>query len=155
MPGVAPAQGYSRNYPAGASVGHLLGYVGTASAKDYQERKDPLLITPGYKVGKEGLEKSFERQLTGQPGAKRVEVTARGKVVRELTTRTDTPGKSIQLSIDAGLQEYAGRRLGTQSGSVVVLDCLTGDMLAMASMPSFDPNSFSDGISHQIGRAHV
>lgn len=148
LPGVAPAQGYSRNYPAGASVGHLLGYVGTASAKDYQERKDPLLITPGYKVGKEGLEKSFERQLTGQPGAKRVEVTARGKVVRELTTRTDTPGKSIQLSIDAGLQEYAGRRLGTQSGSVVVLDCLTGDMLAMASMPSFDPNSFSDGISH-------
>ena len=148
LPGVAPAQGYSRDYPAGPSVGHLLGFVGVASAKDYEERRDPLLITPGFKIGKDGLERAFETQLNGKPGAKRVEVTARGKIVRELTTRPDTPGKTIQLSIDAGLQEYAGRRLGTQSGSVVVMDCLTGDLLAMASMPSFDPNSFSDGISH-------
>ena len=148
LPGVAPAQGYSRDYPAGPSVGHLLGYVGVASAKDYQERRDPLLITPGFKIGKEGLERSFERDLTGKPGAKRVEVTARGKVVRELTTRPDMPGKTIRLTIDAGLQEYAGRRLATQSGSVVVVDCQNGDILAMASMPSFDPNSFSDGISH-------
>lgn len=148
LPGVAPAQGYSRDYPAGPSVGHLLGYVGVASAKDYQERRDPLLITPGFKIGKEGLERSFERDLTGKPGAKRVEVTARGKVVRELTTRPDLPGKTIRLTIDAGLQEYAGRRLATQSGSVVVVDCQNGDILAMASMPSFDPNSFSDGISH-------
>ncbi|MGE4430486.1 MAG: penicillin-binding protein 2 [Sphingobium sp.] len=148
LPGVAPAQGFSRDYPAGPSVGHLLGYVGIASAKDYEERRDPLLITPGFKIGKEGLEKAFERDLTGRPGAKRVEVTARGKVVRELTTRPDTPGKTIRLTIDAGLQEYAGRRLATQSGSVVVMDCQNGDVLAMASMPSFDPNSFSDGISH-------
>ena len=148
LPGVAPTQGFSRYYPAGASVGHLLGYVGAASAKDYEARKDPLLITPGFKVGKDGLEKSFDRFLTGKPGAKRVEVTARGKIVRELTTRPDTPGKTIRLTIDAGLQEYAGRRLATQSGSVVVIDCHNGDVLAMASMPSFDPNSFSDGISH-------
>lgn len=148
LPGVAPAQGFSRDYPAGPSVGHLLGYVGVASAKDYEQRREPLLITPGFKIGKEGLERSFERDLTGKPGAKRVEVTARGKVVRELTTRPDTPGKTIRLTIDAGLQEYAGRRLATQSGSVVVIDCQNGDVLAMASMPSFDPNSFSDGISH-------
>lgn len=148
LPGVAPAQGYSRDYPAGPCVGHLIGYVGAASAKDYEERHDPLLITPGFKVGKDGLERSFDRQLTGKPGAKRVEVTARGKIVRELTTRQDIPGNTIRLSIDAGLQEYAGRRLGTQSGSVVVIDCQNGDVLAMASMPSFDPNSFSDGISH-------
>lgn len=148
LPGVAPSQGFSRNYPAGAAVGHLLGYVGAASAKDYEERKDPLLITPGFKVGKDGLEKSFDRELTGKPGAKRVEVTARGKIVRELTTRPDTPGQPIKLTIDAGLQEYAGRRLATQSGSVVVIDCTNGDVLTMASMPSFDPNSFSDGISH-------
>ncbi len=147
LPGVAPTQGFSRYYPAGASVGHLMGYVGAANAKEYEERKDPLLITPGFKVGKDGLEKSFDRMLTGKPGAKRVEVTARGKIVRELTTRPDTPGKSIRLTIDAALQEYAGRRLGTQSGSVVVVDCQNGDILAMASMPSFDPNSFSDGIS--------
>ena len=148
LPGVAPSQGFSRNYPGGATVGHLLGYVGAASAKDYEERKDPLLITPGFKVGKDGLERSFDRELTGKPGAKRVEVTARGKIVRELTTRPDTPGNPIKLTIDAGLQEYAGRRLATQSGSVVVIDCHNGDVLAMASMPSFDPNSFSDGISH-------
>lgn len=148
LPGIAPAQGFSRDYPAGPSVGHLIGYVGVASAKDYEERKDPLLITPGYKVGKDGLERSFEAALNGKPGAKRVEVTARGRVVRELTTRPDTPGKTIQLTIDAGLQEFAARRMGTQSGSVVVLDCRTGDLLAMVSMPSFDPNSFSDGIGH-------
>jgi len=148
LPGVSPSQGFSRNYPAGATVGHLLGYVGAASAKEYEERKNPLLITPGFKVGKDGLERAFDSELTGKPGAKRVEVTARGKIVRELTTRPDTPGNAIKLTIDAGLQEYAGRRLATQSGSVVVIDCHNGDVLAMASMPSFDPNSFSDGISH-------
>ena len=148
LPGVSPSQGFSRNYPAGATVGHLLGYVGAASAKEYEERKNPLLITPGFKVGKDGLERAFDSALTGKPGAKRVEVTARGKIVRELTTRPDTPGNPIKLTIDAGLQEYAGRRLATQSGSVVVIDCHNGDVLAMASMPSFDPNSFSDGISH-------
>jgi penicillin-binding protein 2 len=148
LPGVAPSQGFSRNYPAGATVGHLLGYVGAATAEEFKARKDPLLITPGFKIGKDGLEKAFDRHLTGKPGAKRVEVTARGKIMQELTTRQDTPGRSIQLTIDAGLQEYAGRRLATQSGSIVVIDCQNGDVLALASMPSFDPNSFSDGISH-------
>lgn len=148
LPGVAPARGFSRNYPGGATVGHLIGYVGIASAKEYEKRKDPLLITPGFKVGKDGLEQAFDEYLTGKPGAKRVEVTARGKVVRELTTRPDTPGNPMRLTIDAELQEYAGRRLGEESGSVVVLDCWTGDVLTLASMPSFDPNSFSDGISH-------
>lgn len=146
LAGVAPAQGYSRNYPAGPSVGHLLGYVGVASAKEYEERKDPLLITPGFKVGKDGLERAFDAHLTGQAGAKRVEVTAGGRIVRELTTRPDVPGRALHLTIDAGLQDYAGRRLGLESGSVVVMDCWTGDILAMASMPSFDPNSFSSGI---------
>jgi penicillin-binding protein 2 len=86
--------------------------------------------------------------LRGTPGAKRVEVTARGKVVAELPTRADVPGKTQRLTIDAGLQEYAARRLGTNSGSTVVMDCRTGEMLAMVSMPAYDPNSFSDGISH-------
>ncbi len=148
LPGVAPARGFSRYYPTGAAVGHLIGYVGIASAEDYEKNKNPLLITPGFKVGKDGLERAFDERLTGKPGAKRVEVTARGKIVRELTTRPDTPGNVVQLTIDAELQAYAARRLGPESGSVVVLDCLTGDVLALASMPSFDPNSFSDGISH-------
>jgi len=147
LPGVSPRQGFSRNYPIGPAVGHLVGYVGIASAEDYKENPDPILITPGYKIGKDALEKNFEDRLQGKPGAKRVEVTARGKIVRELNTRPDIPGKPLQLTLDIDLQEYAARRLGPESGSVVVLDTHSGDILAMASMPSFDPNSFSDGIS--------
>lgn len=146
LPGVSPRQGFSRFYPAGAAVGHLAGYVGTASAEDYEKNPNPILITPGYKVGKDGLEKLFEDRLQGKPGAKRVEVTARGKIVRELDTKPDIPGKPLQLTLDIDLQEYAARRLGPESGSVVVIDCETGDILTMTSMPSFDPNSFSDGI---------
>ena len=147
MPGVAPLRGFSRFYPDGAAVGHLVGYVGTANKEEYQKEKNPLLITPGFKIGKEGLEKVMEQRLRGTPGAKRLEVTARGKLIRELSTLSDESGGTLPLTIDAGLQAYAARRLGEESGSVVVLDCLTGDVLAMASMPSFDPNSFSDGIS--------
>lgn len=146
LPGVSPRQGFSRFYPSGAAVGHLLGYVGTVSAEEYRLDKNPLLITPGFKVGKQGLEKTLEMRLRGKPGAKRTEVTARGKIVRELSTRTDTPGKPVQLTIDIDLHNYAARRLGVESGSVVVIDCLTGDILALVSMPCFDPNSFSEGI---------
>ncbi|GAB5488699.1 MAG: penicillin-binding protein 2 [Parasphingorhabdus sp.] len=146
LPGVSPRQGFSRYYPTGGAVGHLVGYVGIASAEDYKANPDPILITPGYKIGKGGLEKHFESRLQGKPGAKRVEVTARGKIVRELDTQSDIPGKPLQLTLDIDLQEYAARRLGPESGSVVVLDCDTGDILTMTSMPSFDPNSFSDGI---------
>ena len=146
LPGVSPRQGFSRNYPSGPAIGHLVGYVGIASAEDYKAKPDPILITPGYKIGKDGLEKIFEDHLQGEPGAKRVEVTARGKIVRELNTRPDVPGKPLQLTLDIDLQQYAARRLGPESGAVVVLDCLTGDILTMTSMPSFDPNSFSDGI---------
>ena len=148
LPGVAPGQSFNRYYPTGAAVGHLLGYVGAASAKDYEKTKDPLLILPGFKVGKDGIERVMEPALRGAPGAKRTEVTARGKLVRDLATRADIPGKTMRLTIDTGLQEYAARRLGNESGSVVVIDCQTGGILAMASMPSYDPNSFSDGISN-------
>lgn len=146
LPGVIPQRGYSRFYPAGASVGHLVGYVGAASAEDYEKERNPLLITPGFKIGKDGLEKHFETRLRGVPGARRVEATASGRIVRDLGTREDVPGRPIALTINAGLQDYAARRIGLESGSVVVMDCDTGDILAMASMPSFDPNSFSDGI---------
>lgn len=147
LPGVAPAQGYARNYPAGAAVGHLVGYVGAATADQYKASKDPLLLTPGFKLGKDGLEKTLESVLRGSPGAKRSEVTARGKLVRELATRPDVPGKNVRLTIDAGLQEYAARRLGVESGSVTVFDVTNGEILAMVSMPAYDPNAFSDGIS--------
>lgn len=146
LPGVVPQRGFSRYYPTGPAVGHLIGYVGPASAEEYELDRNPLLITPGYKIGKDGLEKQFEQRLRGVPGARRVEVTASGRIVRDLDTREDIQGNPVKLTIDGPLQDYAARRLGLESGSVVVMDCATGDLLCMASMPSFDPNSFSDGI---------
>lgn len=146
LPGVVTQRGFSRYYPLGPSVGHLIGYVGPASAEEYEKDRDPVLITPGYKVGKDALEKFYEKDLRGKPGARRVEVTASGRIVRDLDTREDVPGKTLKLTIDAGIQEYASRRIGPESAAVVVMDCQTGDILAMCSMPSFDPNSFSDGI---------
>ena len=148
LPGIAPQRGFARNYPTGAAVGHLIGYVGAPNAEEYQKAKDPLYITPGYKIGKDGLEKYFQPMLKGKPGARRVEITARGKIVRDLDTQPDVQGKTVHLTIDADLQEYAARRMGRESGAVVVIDCLTGDILSFISMPSFDPNSFSDGISN-------
>ena len=146
LPGVQPMRGFSRFYPDGPAVAHLIGYVGAASAKDYERDKNPLLITPGFKIGKEGLEKTLESSLRGTPGGQRVELTARGKLVRELEPKPDRSGNTVQLTIDAALQQYAARRLGPQSGSVVVIDCHTGDILAFVSMPAYDPNSFSQGI---------
>lgn len=147
LPGVAPTSGFSRYYPQGAAVAHLVGYVGAATAENYQKTHDPLLITPGFKIGKEGLERTMEPWLRGQPGAKRTEVTAHGRLVADLTTRAEKMGKTLQLTIDAGLQEFAARRLGPNSGSVAVIDTQTGGLLAMSSMPAYDPNIFSDGIS--------
>ncbi len=146
LPGVVPQRGFSRYYPTGPTVGHLIGYVGPASAEEYELDRNPLLITPGYKIGKDGMEKQFEQTLRGVPGARRVEVTASGRIVRDLETREDVQGGAVRLTIDGPLQDYAARRIGLESGSVVVMDCRTGDLLCMASMPSFDPNSFSDGI---------
>ena len=146
LPGVIPARGFVRNYPAGPSVAHLIGYVGSASAEDYAQSRDPLMLTPGFKVGKDGLEKDFEAQLRGRPGARRAEVTAGGRLVRELETQSDQPGRAMQLTIDADLQDFAARRLGIESGAAVVIDCLTGGILALCSMPAFNPNSFTDGI---------
>ncbi len=146
MQGVVPQRGFSRFYPTASSVGHLIGYVGPASSEEYEETPNPLYITPGYKIGKDGLEKQFEDDLAGIPGARRVEVTAGGRIVRDLETREDIQGDPVKLTIDGPLQDYAARRIGLESGSVVVMDCETGDLLCMASMPSFDPNSFSDGI---------
>ncbi|MEP7316072.1 MAG: penicillin-binding protein 2 [Sphingomicrobium sp.] len=146
MPGVTPQRGFSRFYPTGPAVAHLIGYVGTASAKDYEKEKNPLLITPGFKIGKEGLERTLEQQLRGVPGGQRVELTARGKLVRELEPKPDRSGQTVKLTIDAGLQEYAARRMGDQSGALVAMDVTNGDMLAFVSMPAYDPNSFSDGI---------
>jgi len=148
LPGVAASQGFTRFYPGGSTVGQLVGYVGAASVDEFErEGKNPLLLIPGVKIGKEGLEKSLEHTLRGQPGGQRVEVTARGRLVKELDPKPDRSGGTVQLTIDSDLHHYAARRIGDQSCSIVVLDVTNGDILAMPSMPSFDPNNFSDGIS--------
>jgi penicillin-binding protein 2 len=144
--GVVTQRGFSRFYPTGPSVAHLIGYVGPASAEEYERERNPLLVTPGFKIGKDGLEKYFDRTLRGEPGARRVEVTAAGKIVRDLDMREDIPGKPVKLTIDGQLQDYASRRIGLESAAVVVIDCQTGAILALCSMPAYDPNSFVDGI---------
>jgi penicillin-binding protein 2 len=148
LAGVSASRGFQRYYPGGSTVGQLVGYVGAASAAEYEkENKNPLLLIPGVKIGKEGIEQTMESTLRGQPGGQRVEVTARGKLVKELDPKPDRSGNTVQLTIDADLHEYAARRIGDQSAAVVVIDVTNGDILAMPSMPSFDPNNFSDGIS--------
>ncbi len=148
LEGVEPVRGFSRHYPDGAAVGHLLGYVGKPTREQYLENKDPLLLHPGFKLGKDGIEKTLDDRLRGKPGAQRVEVNARGHILRDLSTIEDTPGDNIRLTIDRDLQAYAARRLGDESASIVVMDCWTGEVLCLLSMPAFDPNAFSDGISH-------
>lgn len=148
LPGVIPASGFSRLYPSGPAFAHLVGYVGTANGEDYKKDRNPLLVTPGFKIGKQGLEKMFDGTMRGVPGAKRAEVTARGRFVHQLETRDEVPGQNLRLTIDARLQDYLAERMGPESISGIVIDCTNGDILAMASMPAFDPNSFSRGITH-------
>lgn len=150
LPGIMPVRGFSRVYPEGERFAHLLGYVGTASAEQYKASRDPLLIFPGFKVGKDGIEKKADLSLRGKPGANRVEVNARGRVVRELDTRSDIPGANLRLTIDRGLQSYAARRIGDDSASVIVMDCETGDLLCLLSMPAYDPNVFSTRITQKL-----
>src|SRR3954449_11020007 len=143
LPGISASRGFTRFYPGGSTVGQLIGYVGAASADEYEkENKNPLLLIPGVKIGKEGLEKTLEPILRGQPGGQRVEVTARGKLVKELDPKPDRSGNTVQLTIDSDLHEFAARRIGDQSAAVVVIDVSNGDILAMPSMPSFNPNNF-------------
>jgi len=90
LPGVSPLRSFSRFYPEGAAVAHLTGYVGTPNKNDYEgEKKNPLLIAPGFKIGKDELEKTMEHRLRGTPGQQRIEITARGKLVKELSTLPD------------------------------------------------------------------
>jgi len=150
MPGLQPVRSYVRQYPDGEAFGHLLGYVGRATAEQFKESRDPLYLLPGFRLGKDGVERSKDAELRGQAGAQRVEVSARGKVIRDLETRQDTPGETVQLTIDRGLQAFTAARIGNESASVVVIDCLTGDVKCLISMPAFDPNVFSNRIPQKL-----
>ena len=149
LPGVTPEVGLSRHYPMGRDFAHVVGYVGPVSERDLSRYEDPppLLRIPRFQIGKVGVEARMEEQLRGAAGAKRVEVNAVGRVMRELSRREGTSGATVQLTIDSELQNYVQARLGEESASVVVMDLENGDLLTAASSPSYDPNKFVRGIS--------
>lgn len=147
LPGVIPAAGMTRLYPAGAAVGHLLGYMAAPNDRDVKADSDPILRLPGFRVGKEGIERAFEQQLRGKAGAARVEVNAFGRVVRDLQRDEGVPGVSLHLTIDEAIQRHAAQRLEGQAASAIVMGVETGEILALASVPAYDPNALSDGIS--------
>ena len=149
LPGITPDVGLSREYPLGADFAHIVGYVGPVSDYDLDklENPDPLLQIPKFQIGKIGVETKLETDLRGRAGTRRIEVNAGGRVMRELSRDEYIPGNDMQLTIDHGLQNYAQARLAEESAGSVVMDVETGDLLAMASAPSFDPNMFVRGIS--------
>jgi penicillin-binding protein 2 len=145
IPGLVIEVGQVRYYPYADAMSHVIGYVGTVSEDDLDDRD--LLKLPNFKVGKDGVEKKLEMELRGKPGVKEVEVNVHGLAVRELNTQLSTPGKEIHLTIDARLQNTIFDQLKGESAGCVVMDIERGDILAMMSCPSFDPNRFSKGIT--------
>ena len=149
LPGIEPQVALSRHYPLGADFTHVIGYVGPVSDYDLSriENPDPLLNLPRFQIGKTGLEARQEEELRGKAGTMRLEVNASGREVRELGRQEGKPGADIQLTIDHMLQNYVQARLGSESAAAVVIDCESGDLLAIGSSPAFDPNLFVNGIS--------
>ncbi|PWK59259.1 penicillin-binding protein 2 [Roseicyclus mahoneyensis] len=149
LPGITPEVGLSRIYPMGGDFSHVVGYVGPVS--DYYLEQtgdtDPVLQIPDFQVGRNNVEARLEHTLRGSAGTKRVEVNAGGRVMRELDVDAPDPGSDVQLTVDAGLQNYVEARLTGESAGSVVMDCQTGEILALASAPTFDPNLFVRGIS--------
>ncbi|MDO5529021.1 MAG: penicillin-binding protein 2, partial [Paracoccus sp. (in: a-proteobacteria)] len=155
LPGVQPESVLSRVYPRRGDCAHVLGYVGRVSDYDLSriEDPDPVLMLPEFQLGKVGIEARMEELLRGKAGARRVEVNAAGREMRELSRQEGTQGATLQLTLDAALQNYATQRLGEESAAAVVMDVENGDVLAIASSPVFDPNLFVRGISGPDYRA--
>ena len=153
LPGVMIDVGQSRYYPYATEMAHVLGYV--AAVSEGETEGDPLLELPGFRIGKSGIEKVYDLALRGSSGSSQVEVNAFGRVIRELERSAGQPGVQLQLTIDTGLQKVAAERLGDESGSVVVMDVHSGDVLAMVSTPGFDPNDFNKGLSNEKWNALI
>lgn len=149
LPGISTEIGLLRSYPMGDSLAHVVGYVGPVSDYDLSQLEDPepILKEPRFQIGKVGFEAKREELLRGKAGTKQVEVNAAGRLMRELSRREGEAGADIQLTINAELQSYIQARLGHESASAVVIDCENGDLAAICSSPSFDPNLFVRGIS--------
>ena len=146
LPGVEVDAQLVRHYPQGAHFAHSVGYMGRINEKELKTL-DPVSYSGTHHIGKTGIERFYEAELHGQVGYEEVETNARGRVLRVLKRTDPIPGKDIVLSLDIKLQEAAEEALAGRRGAVVALNPLTGEVLAMVSQPSFDPNLFVTGIS--------
>ena len=148
LAGVKSVLSISRIYPYKESFTHILGYVSQANEKDIYENEDiKKKFVPGLRVGKTGLEKTFESELLGDNDIQRFEVNAFGKKVNQIEFQKGSKGKNINLTIDTEIQKFCGELLKDKAGSICVMDIYNGDVVAMQSSPSFDPNLFLFGIN--------
>lgn len=146
LPGVVIDEGLSRYYPYNDIFAHVIGYVSAVGEDDLKD--DPLLEIPGFKIGKSGIERLYEKKLRGKSGNLKLEVNAVGRVMKEIERVDGIYGDSIELSLDLRLQKKAYELLGEESGAVVMMKVDTGEVLAFASAPAFDPNLFTQGLSN-------
>lgn len=153
LPGIIIDEGLSRYYPYGEKMAHVIGYVSSVSEKDIKD--DPLLEVPGFKIGKSGIEKLFEKKLRGSGGNLKLEVNAFGRIMKEIERTDGIPGERVDLTIDARLQSKAFDLFGEESGAAVLLDVNTGEILAFVSTPSFDPNVMAQGLSNEMWNSLV
>lgn len=139
--------GQIRYYPLLDEAAHLLGYLGAVTEDELSENDPPLMRLPDFKIGKNGVEKMLEDRLRGTAGIRQLEVNVHGMPVREIGKTESKTGENIRLTIDNDLQHYAAGLVKNESASVIVMEIDTGNILSMVSLPAFDPNIFSTGIS--------
>jgi penicillin-binding protein 2 len=144
LPGILTDVGTTRIYPEAEHLAHIVGYVAPPAERDMDG--DPLLQLPGIRVGRAGIERHHDRVLRGRAGAVQLEVNAVGRVIRELDRREGVPGQDVELTIDTQLQKTVRGKI-EEGTSVVIMNARNGEVLAMASQPSFDPNIFASGVS--------
>ena len=148
LSGVKPVLSVARSYPFKENYTHLLGYVAQASQNDLMNNENiKNKHVPGLRVGKSGLEKTFENDLNGTNGVQRYEVNAYGKRINQVDFQEGKKGKIIKLTVDTEVQKFCNELLADKAGSISVMDIYTGEIIAMHSSPSFDPNLFLYGIS--------
>ena len=151
LPGVQFDVGFSREYPLGSDLAHLVGYVAPPAESDLTG--DPLLELPDFRIGRNGIERVYDLAMRGRGGTSQIEVNALGRPIRELSRSDGDPGLDVVLTIDAGLQRFCMQRLSREeSAAAVVMEVTSGEVLAAASWPSFDPNDFATGIPAGLWR---
>ncbi|GAA4892144.1 penicillin-binding protein 2 [Ferrimonas pelagia] len=150
FPGFYVEAGLERFYPHGASLTHLLGYVARINNNDQiriEQEGERARYAASRNIGKQGIERFYERTLHGEPGMQEVEVNNRGRIVRTVNAAPTEAGQDLQLTLDLGLQQHAERLIAGRRGAIVAMDPRDGGILAMVSSPSYDPNLFVSGIS--------